>query len=76
MCDYYDVLTAQTDDGDIPDGIWEQAVAEVDGECGYVLEFAPDSIAHRLAYRERAEEIVASLTTEDETVFPGFPTND
>lgn len=50
---------------DIPVDIWDRAVAEVDGECGYTLEFAPDSIAHRSAYRERAEQIVANVSEEE-----------
>ncbi len=46
---------------DIPADIWDQAVAEIDGELGYTLEFAPDALGHRLAYRERAEQIAENV---------------
>ena len=51
----------RTDNPDIPVEICDLAVAEVDGERGYTPEFAPDSIEHRLAYRDRAEEIIVNL---------------
>jgi len=41
-----------------------QAIAIVDGRCGYAIELAPDPAAHELDYQEEADKIWAARDGE------------
>jgi hypothetical protein len=49
---------------EIPTYIWDQAVAEVDSEHGYSVEFASNPEHHRALYRQRAVEIAEAVSEE------------